>query len=86
MIAPVVYGLCAVTAAACAALLWRGWRRTRVRLLLWTCVCFCGLALNNLMLIVDTVVLPDVDLAIPRLLPALAGVLALLYGMIWDSR
>lgn len=86
MIAPFVYALCAVTAVACAALLWRGWRRTRVRLLFWTSVCFCGLALNNLMLIVDAVVLPDADLAVPRMVPALCGVLALLYGMIWDSR
>jgi hypothetical protein len=38
------------------------------------------------MLIVDEVLMPGVDLSIVRLVPAFAGVLALLYGMIWDSR
>lgn len=38
---------------------------------LWTCVCFLGLALNNLILFVDKVITPEVDLPLWRNLPAL---------------
>lgn len=86
MIGGIVYLLCMATSAACALLLWRGWRRSGVRLLLWTFVCFVGLALNNFLLFVDMVVVPEVDLSLIRNLPALAGIVLLLVGMIWDSR
>jgi hypothetical protein len=81
----VIYLLCAATSIVCAALLWRGWRQTRARLLLWSTICFAGIALNNVLLVVDTRVLPDIDLAIVRLVPALIGVAALLYGLILDD-
>lgn len=83
--ADVVYLLCALTSLACAVLLWRGWMRTRARLLMWSTLCFAGLFLNNLLLILDVRVFPAVDLAIVRVLPAVAGVLAMLYGLVWDS-
>lgn len=81
----VIYLLCAATSIVCAVLLYRGWRRTRARLLLWSTVCFAGLALNNVLLVVDTRVVPQVDLAIVRVLPAVIGAAALLYGLIWDA-
>ena len=81
MIANIVYVLCALTSAACAVLLYRSWRRARARLLFWGSMCFAGLALNNLLLIVD-VRIDSVDLAGIRMLPALAGVALLLYGLI----
>jgi hypothetical protein len=81
----VVYLLCLATALACAALVLRSWSRTRVRLLLWSGICFLGMALNNLMLFLDLVVFPDVDLSLWRSLPALLGTGALLFGMIWDG-
>lgn len=80
-----IYLLCALTSIACAVLLWRGWRRSRARLLLWSTLCFAGLALNNVLLIVDTRVLPEADLALVRLLPALLGAAALIYGLVWDA-
>ena len=86
MIGGIVYLLCFATSTACAVLLWRGWRRSGVRLLLWTFLCFVGLALNNLLLVVDMLVVPEADLTLIRNLPALAGILILLVGMIWDSR
>ena len=46
MIASVVYVLCALTALACAVLLFRGYRASGARLLLWSAVCFAGLTLN----------------------------------------
>ena len=83
--ADVVYVLCALTSLACAVLLWRGWRRSRVRLLFWSALCFVGLFLNNVLLIVDLRVMPQVDLALVRTLPALLGAAALVYGLVWDT-
>ncbi len=45
-----------------------------------------GLALNNVMLIVDLRVLPGADLSTWRMVPAVAGAALLLYGLIWESR
>lgn len=86
MFANVVYILCGATSAVCAALLYRGYRRTKARLLFWSCLCFIGLAMNNILLIVDVRVIPTVDLSAWRLVPAVAGVAALLYGLIWETR
>lgn len=79
-----IYILCAVTSFACAGLLLRGYLRTRVRLLLWSAICFAGLALNNALLVLDAHA-PLTDLSQWRTLPALAGVTVLVYGLIWDS-
>ena len=83
--ADVVFGLCALTSLVCAFLLWRGYRRSRARLLFWSSLCFTGLFLNNVMLIVDLRVFPDVDLAVWRTLPAIIGVALFLYGMATDQ-
>lgn len=83
--AGVVHLLCALTSLACALLLLRGYRRSRVRLLLWSGLCFVGLFLNNLLLFIDLEVIPDVDLAVVRLVPAVAGVAMLVYGLIWEG-
>ena len=80
----VVYVLSAATCLACAGLLWRGWRRSGVRLLLWTFLCFVGLALNNAFVFIDLVLIPGRDLSLMRNLPALIGLFLLLYGMIWE--
>jgi hypothetical protein len=80
-----VFVLCALTSAACAALLIRSYRHTRSRLLLWSALSFSGLALNNLLLVVDKAT-PQLDLSLARSLPALVGMLIMVYGLIWDSR
>jgi Family of unknown function (DUF5985) len=67
-------------------LLLRAWKRTQSRLLLWSGLCFAGLALNNVLLFVDLVLLPTaVDLYVPRLVTGLASAVVLLYGLIWDA-
>lgn len=86
MISGIVYLLCALTSGTCAVLLLRAFRRNRVRLLLWSGLCFIGLALNNLLLFIDMKVLPAVDLSVIRTIPALAGMACLLYGMIWEEK
>jgi hypothetical protein len=84
-IAPIVYFLCAATAAACAYLLLRAYRRNGVGLLLWSGVCFVGLTVNNVALVLDRLVFHHVDLWLLRLVPALLGVAALVYGLILES-
>lgn len=86
MFANLVYILCAATASLCAVLLLRGYRRSGTRLLFWSAVCFIGLALNNVLLIVDVRFVPAVDLSTWRMVPALAGAMLLLYGLIWETR
>ena len=81
----VVYLLCAVTSLACAVLLLRGYARSRVRLLLWSGLCFLGLFLNNVLVIVDLRVALTTDLSVWRTLPAVAGVALLLYGLVWEA-
>jgi hypothetical protein len=89
--AAAVYILCAVTSLACAALLFRAYRRGGPRFLLWSSLCFVALAANNAILFVDKVVLPDVDqilhvdFAVWRAGTALLGLTLLLYGLIWDA-
>lgn len=85
MIANIVYVLCALASLTCAVLLYRGWRSTRVRLLLWGALCFTGLMLQNVLLVID-MRLDAVDLEVIRLVPALIGVSLLLYGLIRDDR
>ena len=80
-----IYSLCALTALGCAILLLRGYRRSRYRLLLWSGLCFAGLTLNNVLLVIDKVALPDGDLSIARTLVSLGSMIVLLFGLIWDS-
>lgn len=80
----IVYLLCFLTSSACAWLLSRSYRLTRTRLLLWSSLCFFFLAANNLVLVIDLLVFPDVDLRLGRLLFALAAVGTLLFGFVWD--
>ena len=84
--ADVAYILCALTSIGCAALLLRGYKQSGSRLLFWSGLCFVGLALNNILLIIDIRVLPDVDLSNIRSIPALAGLLLMIFGLIWEKR
>ncbi len=83
--ATAVYILCAVTSLACALLLLAAYRRERARLLLWSCLCFAWLAVNNVLLVVDLVLATDLDLSIARVATALVGLLTLLFGLIYDT-
>jgi hypothetical protein len=81
-----VYVLCAGTCLFCAVLLLRGYRQSRVTLLFWSGLCFVGLMIDNIMLYVDLVVVPDVNLAIWRKLPGFIATVLLVFGLVWESK
>lgn len=84
-IATAVYFLCLLASAGCAALLVRAYRSVRTPVLLWTAICFTLLAVSNLLLVIDLVLLPvTVDLRPLRLSATLLAVATLLYGFIWE--
>jgi hypothetical protein len=83
--AEAVYTLCFLTSAAVSFLLVRGYRRTRMPLLLWSGLGFVGLCINNLMLIPDLVMYPNIDLSFYRALPATIGLLLLVFGLLWND-
>jgi hypothetical protein len=83
--AALIYGLCALTALLCSWLLLQAYRRGRYRLLLWSGLCFAGLTLNNLLLVIDKVVFPQIDMSMPRVSVALLAMTVLLFGLIWDT-
>ena len=80
-----VYILCTITSAACAVLLARAYARSHERLLFWSALCFAFFCANNAMLFVDIVLLPNADLSIWRLVPALLGIAALCYGLVLEA-
>lgn len=80
-----IYILCALTSFACAWLLLQRYRRSRHRLLFWSGLCFSVMTLNNLILVVDKLVFPEVDLLPLRHFSALAAVMMLLYGLIYEK-
>lgn len=84
--APLVYVLGATTALAVAWLLMRGYGRSGARFLLWSGLCFAGLAVNNALVFVDLVLVPDIDLYTWRNLAAVAAMAVLVYGLIWDVK
>jgi hypothetical protein len=81
-----VYALCGVASTICALLVLRSWRATRQRLQLFIGASFVGLAVNNVMLIVDLVLLPSVDLALVRSITSLLASAGLLFALIWEAR
>jgi hypothetical protein len=85
-LAHIVYLLCLATSLVCMLLLWRGYLRSRTSLLLWSALCFVGLALNNLLLFLDVVIFPvEVDLLPYRVATLLGGIGLLLYGFVWET-
>jgi hypothetical protein len=84
-VAEAVYILCSLTSLACTILLLRSYLRRRVRLLLWSGLCFLGLTVSNVLLFIDLAVLPQIDLSLWRSLATLISLIVLIYGLIWDA-
>jgi cytochrome c biogenesis protein CcdA len=83
--ATVVYALGFIVTLICAVLLLRAYARVRGRLLFWSGLCFVGLTLSNALLVIDLVFVPDLNLYFWRLASAAAGMLVLLFGLVWES-
>ena len=79
-----VYLLCFLTSLSCCLLLIRSYRRSRSKVLLWTAACFVLLAIDNLLVVLDLILLPNVDLLLPRLLATLLAVSTLIIGFVWE--
>ena len=82
----VLFLLAMATSLACTLLLFRSYLDSRLRILMWSALCFVCLTVNNVLLFVDLVLLPaSVDLSMARHATALVGMLFLLYGFIRES-
>jgi hypothetical protein len=82
---PAVYILGVLVTFACGVLLSRAYIKVRKRLLLWSAICFFGLAFSYLLVFIDLVVFPEIDLYRWRLLTAAAAMLVLIFGLIWEG-
>lgn len=83
--AALIYTLCAILSLGIAVLLWAHYGRTRSRLLYWSALCFTGLTINNVLLVLDKLVLIGQDLALMRQWTALASLALLLYGLVYED-
>jgi hypothetical protein len=80
-----IYLLSALTSLVAAWLLLRYYLARRTPLLLWSCIGFAGLALNNVLVYADLVLFPSLDLSLERTVAGAVGMVALLYGLIWEA-
>jgi hypothetical protein len=81
----ILISLAVLTSLACTVFLLRGYAAKGIRLLLWSGLCFVFLSLNNILLFLDLVVFPDVDLRPFRVGASLVGILFLLHGFVWEA-
>lgn len=80
-----VYLLCFLTAALCAGLLVRQYRAAPSPVLLWSAACFVLLALSNLLVVVDRMIMIEISLRTERLMMTLVAISVLLFGFIWKA-
>lgn len=80
-----VYLLATATNLVCFWLLLRAYKSVRKQLLLWSGLCFAGLALSSAMVFVDLVIFPSVDLYLWRLGISAAAMGLLVYGLLLEQ-
>jgi hypothetical protein len=81
-----LYVLTIFTTLTCSILLLRAYFKVRMKLLLWSGLCFAGLTVNNLLVFADMIVFPAADLYTYRLAATAISVSLLLYGLVWECR
>ena len=84
--AATIYILGALSSLLCAVLLLRQSLLARHRLLFWSALCFVGLTITNVLVFIDLVSVPEVDLHVLRWSITSASLTLLLYGLIWESK
>ena len=80
--AETIYILCSLTCLACTILLLKRWKATRLGLLFWSGICFLTLTAANVLLFIDRIIVPDVNLATLRNSVTLLAVIFMLFGLI----
>lgn len=83
--AAIIYGLCALMAFLCTYLLLQSYRQSKYRLLLWGGFCFAGLTASNILLVIDKLIVPTMDLSYWRYGITLISMTILIYGLIFDK-
>jgi hypothetical protein len=84
--ASLVYLLGTIVTLMCAILLLRAYHSVRMKLLLWSGLCFVGLTVSNALLCIDLILLAGtVDLYMARLGTAAGAMLLLIYGLVFES-
>lgn len=78
----VIYGLCGLTAFLCAWLLLKAFRKGGNPLLFWSGLFFIIQTFNNVLLLMDKVVFPSIDMSLWRHSVALVAIVVLLYGLV----
>jgi hypothetical protein len=59
--------------------------RRRTAILLWSSLCFLGLAVNNTLLFIDLVLLPaSIDLSLLRAAVGASATMLLVIGLVWN--
>lgn len=81
----IIYSLSFLASGVCAIMLLRGYFRSQTRLLLWSGLCFGFLCLNNLAVLYDLLLIPDLDLQALRHAASLAAVSVLIFGLVWEA-
>jgi hypothetical protein len=75
-----------LTTLLCAGLLLRAYQNVRKRLLLWSGLCFVGLAISNILRIADVRIFIAADLYTYRLGATAIAMGLLLWGLVWESQ
>ncbi len=82
----IVFTLCAIASVFVAYLLARAYRQRPSKILFWSAICFGGLALNNVILFVDLVLMPEnITYSLLRNWIIVGSVGSLVYGLVWDT-
>ncbi|RYY03960.1 MAG: hypothetical protein EOO53_05495 [Gammaproteobacteria bacterium] len=83
--AAIIYTLCTLTSLLCALLLLRSYFRSKYRLLYWAGICFLGITLNNMLLVADKLIFPNIDLFPFRVAVGFLALCFFMYGLIFDE-
>lgn len=83
--ASIAYALCGITSLICFGLLLRSYLSNKVKLLFWSSLSFFFFALQNVILFVDLVVIPQIDLSLWRIGAGFIGAVLLLIALIWEN-
>lgn len=81
-----IYLLSALVTGFCAFQLLLAYRRARRPLLLWSGLCFTVLTFSHLLVFIDLVLIPEVDLYLLRLSATAVALGLMLYGLVWEER